>query len=771
MPDPKKCVPGECEDPTYPDPVKPKPMPANGGGGHLFVTSLPLPEEASVGAEYVLMDDLTDPSSYKGTYILNPDTNSFIASSSGGGSGGVVDTAMSDTSPNAVQNKVIKKYVDDTKSDVVSLLEKKVFVAEYNVTTAAEIRAYLDSAEEPFAPILVKRGNDYYTGILATKSGNNAAIIRVIGSGSGEFFLFTYTVTNATWVNSSYGLQKKLESGTNIKTINNQSLLGEGNIDISGGEGDVYQYSIDSTNPAFQPVSGQTDTYVMDIPDADWDAIWAAKNAGKVVVVRVKKLYDQVKGDDGLVVPMVFGDPTTNPYGSGFGYYMEEPGGLSENRLVVVTMQKTSVAKVYLQYFTVGGGSSKDELFYITVDANAFNPSASDPNVLEMELSSPYTMAELNAILAKTNPESIILRIITTNGTTKDINDIMLNTMSPTGFEGDLFLTTIYHGVTHNYAKFFITPENGKTMLRMHQGNFSAGSGGTIDVVPGDDKVTVNDPDGINSATLQVGGAGVLMDISGSQVAELADKTYVDRVASGAFVLDTANPCSYNELQNAINTPKVIFVKHEGNVYPFVEKWESDEGTKRYVNIASLQRQGADKGAMYFFFEATIGDFDSPMVYSSNFTQPTGKPYTDSVAGNLANLTTTEKTNLVGAVNEVNGKIGVNFAVGKETWYGTYTDENNVTYQVYTKTIYIPALPSTAGITTYPIGVSNMKQIIDIFGTTTDGFKLNAPRQTVSDNITIYQVSKGSQTFSIEVGKDRSSKSAYVTIIYAKNNN
>lgn len=118
----------------------------------------------------------------------------------------------------------------------------------------------------------------------------------------------------------------------------------------------------------------------------------------------------------------------------------------------------------------------------------------------------------------------------------------------------------------------------------------------------------------------------------------------------------------------------------------------------------------------------------------------------------------------------VDGRTGVNFAVGQETWYGTYTDENNVVYQTYAKTIFIPALPSTAGITTYPIGVSNIKQIIDIFGTTTDGFKLNAPRQTVTDNITIYQVSKGSQTFSIEVGKDRSSKSAYVTIIYVKNN-
>lgn len=275
MPDPKKCVPGECEDPTYPNPVKPKPMPANGGGGHLFVTSLPLPEEASVGAEYVLMDDLTDPSTYKGTYILNPDTNSFIASSSGGGSGGVVDTAMSDTSPNAVQNKVIKKYVDDTKSDIESLLEKKVFVAEYNVTTAAEIRAYLDSAEEPFAPILVKRGNDYYTGILATKSGSDAAIIRVIGSGSGEFFLFTYTVTNATWANSSYGLQKKLESGTNIKTINGESILGSGDLEVDG-----------------VPAGGTTGQALVKKTNADGDVEWADVEGNVKVTELTQAEYD-----------------------------------------------------------------------------------------------------------------------------------------------------------------------------------------------------------------------------------------------------------------------------------------------------------------------------------------------------------------------------------------------------------------------------------------------------------------------------------------------
>lgn len=133
------------------------------------------------------------------------------------------------------------------------------------------------------------------------------------------------------------------------------------------------------------------------------------------------------------------------------------------------------------------------------------------------------------------------------------------------------------------------------------------------------------------------------------------------------------------------------------------------------------------------------------------------------------NIKTINNQSVVGSGN-VN--VGVNFQVGVEIWYGTYTDENGVTYQVYTKTIYIPALPATPGITTYPHGISGIKQILSVYGFTTDGFVLNAPRQNVQDNIAIFQASKSAsnQTISIEVGKDRSSKKAYVTLIYAKNN-
>lgn len=113
--------------------------------------------------------------------------------------------------------------------------DEKTFVAEYNVTTAQEIIAYLDAAKEPFAPMLVKRGTDYYTVTTTAKQDANKIIIRTFATLSGNFYMFTYTVTDGTWASSSHGFQKLLESGTNIKTINGQSLLGSGDVEIQGG--------------------------------------------------------------------------------------------------------------------------------------------------------------------------------------------------------------------------------------------------------------------------------------------------------------------------------------------------------------------------------------------------------------------------------------------------------------------------------------------------------------------------------------------------------
>lgn len=151
------------------------------------------------------------------------------------------------------------------------------------------------------------------------------------------------------------------------------------------------------------------------------------------------------------------------------------------------------------------------------------------------------------------------------------------------------------------------------------------------------------------------------------------------------------------------------------------------------------------------------------------------KAYIDNVIGvkqdkltSGTNIKTLNGESLLGPGNLI---AGMNLEVGVEKWYGTFR-ENNVTYQLYVKLVKIDALPNAAGITTYDHGVKNIKQILGIYGFGTNGFVLNAPRQTTSDNIAIYQVSKSASntTFSIEVGKNRSNMGAYVYIIYAKNN-
>lgn len=133
-----------------------------------------------------------------------------------------LDTKV-DAQETAIQGKADKTDVD-----------AKVFIAEYNVTTAQEIIAHIDASKEPFAPMLIKRGNDYYTVITAQKQSDDKVIIRSFATLSGNYYVFMYTVTNGTWASNSHGFQKLLESGTSIKTVNGESLLGSGNVEIEG---------------------------------------------------------------------------------------------------------------------------------------------------------------------------------------------------------------------------------------------------------------------------------------------------------------------------------------------------------------------------------------------------------------------------------------------------------------------------------------------------------------------------------------------------------
>lgn len=106
----------ECD--IRPGTVTPKKLPKqSGGGGHEFVTDLP--ETGDEGVEYVLMDDFSDCSTYRGTFVWNEDCGGWIQTSGSGG-GAVERYTFEQTATGwraKRNNTVIFTYVDKDTID------------------------------------------------------------------------------------------------------------------------------------------------------------------------------------------------------------------------------------------------------------------------------------------------------------------------------------------------------------------------------------------------------------------------------------------------------------------------------------------------------------------------------------------------------------------------------------------------------------------------------------------------------------------------------
>ncbi len=186
----------------------------------------------------------------------------------------IIDSEMSDTSENAVSNKVIKAYVDRVKGYIDDILGKNVTDAIDNIneilaflstisdkdTLAGifeELKQYIDNADN-----LIRQYIDNAIKALATvaKSGSYNDLIdkpiipAVVTESTISEWGFTKNtgtikgiimngvlqkesdgnVNLGTVITDISGKQEKLISGTNIKTLNGISLLGSGNIQIGG---------------------------------------------------------------------------------------------------------------------------------------------------------------------------------------------------------------------------------------------------------------------------------------------------------------------------------------------------------------------------------------------------------------------------------------------------------------------------------------------------------------------------------------------------------
>ena len=123
-----------------------------------------------------------------------------------------VDSALSTTSENPVQNKVVTKALQtkanasDVPTKVSQLENDSKFATQTAVATGLATKADKDS--------------------LTSLEGSVSTLETTVGNQDKSI------IANAQAIQ---GKQDKLVSGTNIKTINNQSILGSGNISIEGG--------------------------------------------------------------------------------------------------------------------------------------------------------------------------------------------------------------------------------------------------------------------------------------------------------------------------------------------------------------------------------------------------------------------------------------------------------------------------------------------------------------------------------------------------------
>ena len=164
-----------------------------------------------------------------GTNIKTINGNSLLGSGNieiQGGSTIAVDDSLSTTSTNPVQNKVITEALNGkaSQSDIPTKVSELTNDSDFQ--TASQVAAAISGINVPTKVSQLDNDSDFQTGTqvsnsIATATSGLATKTELAGKQDKGDYATTAQLN---------GKQDTLVSGTNIKTVNGESLLGEGNI-------------------------------------------------------------------------------------------------------------------------------------------------------------------------------------------------------------------------------------------------------------------------------------------------------------------------------------------------------------------------------------------------------------------------------------------------------------------------------------------------------------------------------------------------------------
>ena len=182
-----------------------------------------------------------------GTNIKTINGNSLLGSGNieiQGGSTIAVDNSLSTTSTNPVQNKVITEALNGkaSQSDIPTKVSELTNDSDFQ--TASQVATAISGINVPTKVSQLENDSDFQTGTqvsnsIATATSGLATKAELNGKQDKGDYATTAQLN---------GKQDTLVSGTNIKTVNGESLLGEGNILIKSVNVDS-ELSTTSENP------------------------------------------------------------------------------------------------------------------------------------------------------------------------------------------------------------------------------------------------------------------------------------------------------------------------------------------------------------------------------------------------------------------------------------------------------------------------------------------------------------------------------------------